>query len=225
MAGYLGNIPTAVPLSSADLADGIITTAKIADGNITSTKILDGTIVNADINASAGIDATKLSGVTSDFVLLATTTASSSASVSFDGYFSSTYTNYQVIFSDVYPASNSSLLIRFRRSNADVTASSYEFASRRTYKAFGASDASDGRYNYNSSSIDVLTNSSPNSATRTTSGLLTIYNPLSTSSYKKINGHAVGASDDAGGTNSLWNVSFGCQLYDNANALSGITFL
>ena len=62
MAGYLGNIPSAVPLTSADIADGIITTAKIADGNITSTKILDGTIVNADINASAGIVTSKLSG-------------------------------------------------------------------------------------------------------------------------------------------------------------------
>ena len=55
MAGYLGNIPTAIPLSSADLADGIITSAKIADG----------TIVNADINASAAIVSTKLSGVAS----------------------------------------------------------------------------------------------------------------------------------------------------------------
>jgi len=52
MAGYLGNAPSAVPLTSADITDGIITSAKIADG----------TIVNADINASAGIDSTKLSG-------------------------------------------------------------------------------------------------------------------------------------------------------------------
>ena len=53
MAGYLGNIPSAVPLTSADIADGIISSAKIADG----------TIVNADINASAAIDASKLTGV------------------------------------------------------------------------------------------------------------------------------------------------------------------
>ena len=52
MAGYLGNIPSAVPLTSADITDGIITSAKIADG----------TIVNADINASAGIVTSKLSG-------------------------------------------------------------------------------------------------------------------------------------------------------------------
>jgi len=62
---FIGNKPSAVPLTSADIADGIITTAKIADGNITSTKILDGTILNADINASAAIASTKLSGVTS----------------------------------------------------------------------------------------------------------------------------------------------------------------
>jgi hypothetical protein len=63
---YVGNTPSKVPLTSADIADGIITTAKIADGNITSTKILDGTILNADINASAAIASTKLSGVTSE---------------------------------------------------------------------------------------------------------------------------------------------------------------
>jgi len=52
---FIGNKPSAVPLTSADIADGIITSAKIVDG----------TIVNADINASAAIVSTKLSGVTS----------------------------------------------------------------------------------------------------------------------------------------------------------------
>jgi len=50
--GYIGTKPSAVPLTSADITDGIITSAKIADG----------TIVNADINASAAIASTKLSG-------------------------------------------------------------------------------------------------------------------------------------------------------------------
>ena len=51
--GYIGTKPSAVPLTSADITDGIITSAKIADG----------TIVNADINASAAIVNSKLSGV------------------------------------------------------------------------------------------------------------------------------------------------------------------
>jgi len=49
---FIGNQPSAVPLTSADITDGIITSAKIADG----------TIVNADINASAAIVTSKLSG-------------------------------------------------------------------------------------------------------------------------------------------------------------------
>ena len=63
--GYLGYKPADKPLTSADITDGVITTAKIADSNITSAKIADGTIVNADINASAAIASTKLSGITS----------------------------------------------------------------------------------------------------------------------------------------------------------------
>jgi hypothetical protein len=52
---FIGNKPAQVPLTSADIADSIITSAKIVDG----------TIVNADINASAAIDSTKLTGITS----------------------------------------------------------------------------------------------------------------------------------------------------------------
>ena len=50
---YIGYSPASKPLPSADITDSIITSAKIVDG----------TIVNADINASAAIDGTKLSGV------------------------------------------------------------------------------------------------------------------------------------------------------------------
>jgi GH24 family phage-related lysozyme (muramidase) len=55
---------------TADIADANVTTIKIADSNVTNgklaadavttDKISDGTIVNADINAAAQIDATKL---------------------------------------------------------------------------------------------------------------------------------------------------------------------
>jgi hypothetical protein len=47
-------------IDTAHIADSQITTAKIADSQITSAKITDGAIVNADINASAAIDATKI---------------------------------------------------------------------------------------------------------------------------------------------------------------------
>ena len=50
--GYIGSKPSAVPLTSADITDGIITSAKIADG----------TIVNADISSTSAITLNKLSG-------------------------------------------------------------------------------------------------------------------------------------------------------------------
>lgn len=43
-----------------------VTEGKIADGAVTSAKIADGTIVNADINASAAIAQSKISGLTTD---------------------------------------------------------------------------------------------------------------------------------------------------------------
>ena len=47
-------------VDSNQYVDGSIDTAHIADSQITSAKIADGAIVNADVNASAAIDATKI---------------------------------------------------------------------------------------------------------------------------------------------------------------------
>ena len=47
---YIGKTPTAVPLSSSDLEDGIITTAKIADDAATADKIANA--VNSAISAN-----------------------------------------------------------------------------------------------------------------------------------------------------------------------------
>jgi hypothetical protein len=108
---------------------------------IQSLGITDGTIVNADINASAAIASTKLSGVTSDFTLLATVDASASASVSFDGYFSATYKNYIVVISGLTPATDNTLLrFRVRQSNADVTSSGYGFAFYGVYRQDAVGD-------------------------------------------------------------------------------------
>ncbi len=48
-------------VTTGKLNDLSVTTAKLADSSVTSSKIADGTIVDADVNASAGIVASKLS--------------------------------------------------------------------------------------------------------------------------------------------------------------------
>src|SRR5210317_1915459 len=47
-------------IDTAHIADSQITLAKLAASSVNSSKIVDGAIVNADINASAAIDATKI---------------------------------------------------------------------------------------------------------------------------------------------------------------------
>ena len=52
---FIGNQPTAVPLTSSQLTDGLITSAKIADG----------AIVNVDVNSTAALAYSKLNLATS----------------------------------------------------------------------------------------------------------------------------------------------------------------
>ena len=47
-------------IDTAHVADANITLAKLAANSVNSSKIVDGSIVNADVNASAAIDATKI---------------------------------------------------------------------------------------------------------------------------------------------------------------------
>ena len=47
-------------IDTAHIADSQVTLAKLASDSVNSSKIVDGAIVNADINASAAIDATKI---------------------------------------------------------------------------------------------------------------------------------------------------------------------
>jgi hypothetical protein len=105
---FIGNKPSAVPLTSADIADSIITSAKIVDG----------TIVNADINASAAIASTKLSGVGINF---GTEVASTSGtSIDFTGIPSSVK-QITVIFKGVSTSGTSAHIIRLGTSSGFVS--------------------------------------------------------------------------------------------------------
>ena len=65
---YIGQTPTAVPLTGAD----------ILDDSIVSADIQAGTIVNSDINASAAIATSKISGLATS----ATTDTTSASNIS-----------------------------------------------------------------------------------------------------------------------------------------------
>ncbi len=69
--------------------------------------------------------------VSSDMVLLHTTSTMSGATVAVDNVFSSTYTNYRIIISNYYPASNSAGEFRFRNGGSALTAADYTYTHTR----------------------------------------------------------------------------------------------
>jgi hypothetical protein len=163
------------------------------------------------------------SSPSSDFVLLATTDASSSASVSFDGYFSSTYQNYKIIISNAIAVNNDRrLLIRFRKSNADITTGNYRGIVDGAAGNDGGSNMGASWY-YNATSMSEPT---VNTLINTTiwGGLMmeiNLYNPLNTNNYKYVTYQAGYINNDA----TQWYINNGTGLLtDNASALSGITF-
>jgi hypothetical protein len=163
------------------------------------------------------------SSPSSDFVLLATTDASASATVSFDGYFTSTYKNYKLIFSNIVPSSNAAYLyIRYRRSNADVTTSNYRYVNGYFYldtagnALYGTQGTSAQTY-VDVTNLDTFSTASHGGI----SGEMTIHNPLSTTHYKWSRWSACQNNSDA----TSWKIIDGTMLLrDATTAISGFTF-
>jgi len=176
----------------------------------------DGT--SGQVLQTNGSGVLSFSSPSSDFVLLATTTASNAASISLDGYFSSTYRVYYLHVLDYYGSTSANLYVRFRRSNSDITTSNYTYASAEAYRSVGGGgqdyfngwNAAFGRLTYNGfSSTQGFSNT-----------ILTFYNPSDSTSYKtcQVNSiSSVSTGDEIANNNGF------VQLRDNTNALSGVT--
>jgi hypothetical protein len=155
----------------------------------------------------------------SDFVLLATTDASSSSSVSFDGYYSATYKNYKIIASNIRPVATggTGLNVRFRRSNADITTSNYYMSAIRSSSSSGGSAASSND-NWQTNHGDMV--NGINGTDGNTNFDLNIYDPLSTN-YHWINFFA---NEINNANDNLYTTHSMVTLRDSTAALSGITF-
>jgi hypothetical protein len=229
---YIGYEPAKKPLTSADITDGIITSASISDG----------TIVNADINASAGLALSKLSttgtasssnylrgdgawtAISSDYVLLATTTVSSAvASVTLDNYFTSTYTTYKILITNCMAATNNrTIYMQFRRSGADVTSGYFTVSTASQMDATGGGNVySDSDVNL--SYIPIIPSVQASRGSFTLSSEITLWNPLETSKYQTASVVANGTYD--GGATYPYFYTYNRQCYVNSTgALSGIKF-
>jgi hypothetical protein len=242
---FIGNKPSAVPLTAADITDSIITSAKITDATIVNGDIANSTInlttkvtgtlpttnggtglatigtANQVLAVNSGATALEFATVSSDFVLLATTTASSVTTLDINGYFTSTYDVYKLFIYNLYQGS-SSTNFNFRV----ATTGSYTVQTGSNYYgshvyARRASDAGTlehaGEWG-GSSMYCVLGAGTTSSAI--SNAEITIFNPLSTSVKKKFNIHSNGIEGDITVSRSL----IGGEYWNSTTAVTGLRF-
>ena len=157
------------------------------------------------------------SSPSSDFVLLASQNITSAvASVSFDGYFSSTYDNYRIVFYNYTPSSNSQAKLRLRRSNADVTTSNYSFA-----RGLSRTTGADQEVTNTDSTINIDSGNMTTGGSYNLNTIIDLFNPLGTNNFK------TGICSQSGyydSTNDIYDAGYvGFTLKDATTAISGIT--
>ena len=229
--GYIGKKPTPVPLTSSDVTDGIISNAKLAQDVISAETELATAPADTDefLISDGGvlkrIDASLVGGA--DMVLLATTDVDSAVSaVSFDGYFSSTYKNYKLIVSNTIGATNGAYLkIRYRRSNADVTASNYDTVMTHSDSATTSNQAARvfAAFENNGSSAQTFTHNEAlsNNTAYPINMVWDIFSPLDTDNYKVMMMH--GYARNSSSNNHVITQTM-TILEDATTALSGLSF-
>jgi hypothetical protein len=254
---FIGNNPSNVPLTGSQIADGTIVNANVATNTLNLTQKVTSTLpfanggtglsalgsANQVLAVNSGATALQYSTLSSDYVLLATTTASSSSAISFDGYFSSTYTNYRIIFSSVRPSTNQYFYIRARQSNADVTSSLYYGTGNYRVQYYNYPDYYTNLGSFNNNVLsggsaltlwDITQNPGANTdfiiyntTYNSINGSIDIFDPLSTNTWKQLHGKiSYRATGNAGASN------FGISYVDmvllfqasTGSALSGFTF-
>jgi hypothetical protein len=120
--GYIGKKPTSVPLTSSDIADGIISTADLANTAVTGAKVNTDVIsaqtaltaepadtdefLVSDAGVIKRIDYSLIKGGGGLVLLSHTTISSSTASAAFTSGIDSTYDAYKFVLSGVRPVTD-----------------------------------------------------------------------------------------------------------------------
>ena len=172
------------------------------------------------VKVNSGASALEFGTVSSDYVKLATVTATGSATtVSLDGHFTSDYKTYEIIGTGCYGASNLNLRARFNQGGSAQSSGSYRTSNiiggRNSSSNFtdrpGAWSSDNMRIFYNDSASD--THGSFN---------LRVQDPLNTNTYHHATWHGAYAQN---GENGEFGATHGIGMWNgNKNALTGITF-
>jgi hypothetical protein len=173
-------------------SDNTVSTAKLASGLVVpygkgGTGLTTLGTANQVLAVNSGATALEFQSVSSDYVLLASTTASNVATLDLNGYFSSTYKNYKLFIEGFYGTTDvNNLKLRFATTGSyTVQTSSYGDTSGWADTNSGGTEASGttsgGSASGGGSGIFIGHNSSNSSYRGNTE--ITIFEPLQTSYY------------------------------------------
>ena len=189
---------------------------------LSAASLTSGTIPNARYGTPtfSGANLTNLP-VSADFVKLASITPSAVASISIDGYFSSTYKNYKLIFTNVCNLTSSYLYMRFNNGGSALTGSNYRGVQTYDYiNSSGATGTNVQSNGWNSSSIRVTADMVANSANFGLCLEMNLYEPLNAGTGTYATWYH-GAMYN-GGASYLYAPK-GMGNYANNHATSGVT--
>ncbi len=128
--GFIGVQPASAPLTSSDIADGIISTDKLANSAVNTAKIADDAVGNTKLNLASDYAFTgTITGTPQDLVRLTTTNYSSAVSeFDFIDAFSDTYDNYMFTGRGVLKAQSSGIRLQFMNSSSAITGGNYDYS-------------------------------------------------------------------------------------------------
>ena len=158
------------------------------------------------LRVNSGATALEFAALSSDFVKLLSTSASASAAVSIDGYFSSTYDKYVLYLNGAYLSTSTRLNMKVNKSG---TAQTGNYAGVAEYQATGDSRLSETDY--------LHLGYWGTSTSRRNDATIWIFNPLNTS-YSKGFMWNVGGLDNA---EDMW--TGGAGHHTVSSAISGVT--
>ena len=204
---FIGNIPTNVPLTGSQIADGTIVNANVATNTLNLTQKVTSTLpfanggtglsalgtANQVLAVNSGATALEYQTVSSDYVLLATSTANNTAStITMNGYFSSTYKNYVVKFNNILPATNrTGVRLRVRIANADVTSGYAQIGWNGYVESVGSGISTVSAW-FSGTYADINGDASNTSSQGGSDGEIVFFNPSNSSQNKNFYLQSIG---------------------------------
>jgi hypothetical protein len=181
-------------LATGDVIDFIMLLGNVLDLGVPS----DNTVSLAKLTATGTKDATTFlrgdntfASPSSDYVLLADASSGTSvASISIDGYFSSTYNSYVVFFDSVEPASAGDLSFRFNVGGSANSSSNYIYQTQQVSTNSSSSGLGQSNSSHLADKVVIFGDRKVEaSATSVGNGNIEIFNALSTTGYKYARGY------------------------------------